>query len=102
MHPVKTVKALVVRDADGTTDSVLVVLCRAEKSPDLVGVNAARLQAYNKFADVNGDGVVDANDVNVVRARLGARIPLRGPPWAWPKSSLTSRRLLQPAQSPLP
>jgi hypothetical protein len=43
MHPVKTVKALVVRDADGTTDSVLVV---RPKMSEIVW-SAARLQEGN-------------------------------------------------------
>jgi uncharacterized protein (DUF2141 family) len=44
-------------------------------APDLVGVNAARSQAYNIFADLNGDGVVDTNDVNVVRTQIGKSNP---------------------------
>jgi hypothetical protein len=44
-------------------------------SQDFVGVNAARSQAYNIFADINGDGVVDINDVNLVRTHLGGTNP---------------------------
>ena len=44
-------------------------------STDLVGVNAARSAAYNIFADMNGDTLVDANDVQIVRTRIGASLP---------------------------
>jgi hypothetical protein len=44
-------------------------------SADLSGVNLARSQTYNIFADVNGDGVVDSTDVSIVRAHLGSNVP---------------------------
>jgi hypothetical protein len=44
-------------------------------SADFAGVNSARNQAYNLFADLNGDGVVDVNDVNIARARVGNTNP---------------------------
>jgi uncharacterized repeat protein (TIGR01451 family) len=40
------------------------------------GVNGVRNSGlYNPFADMNGDGVVDAADVNIVRTRLGTSLP---------------------------
>ena len=33
-------------------------------------MNAARSQTYNIFADLIGNGVVDINDVNIVRSNL--------------------------------
>ena len=47
----------------------------AVSSTDLVGVNNARVGAYNIFADVNGDGVVNTTDVNLVRTRIGTTLP---------------------------
>jgi hypothetical protein len=44
-------------------------------SQDLVGVNGQRSAPYNIFADIDGNGVVDANDVNVVRSRVGTSNP---------------------------
>ena len=44
-------------------------------SADLSGVNLARSQPYNIFADINGDGTVDTNDVLLVRAHLGSFVP---------------------------
>ena len=44
-------------------------------SSDGVLVNAARSQPYNIFADADGNGAVDATDVNVVRGRLGTSLP---------------------------
>ncbi len=44
-------------------------------SQDMVGVNNATVQPYNKFADINGDGVVNTTDVGVVRTRLGTTNP---------------------------
>jgi hypothetical protein len=41
-------------------------------SQDAGLVNAARSQAYNIFADIDGNGVVDANDVRVVQTRAGS------------------------------
>lgn len=55
MHPVKTVKALVVRDADGTTDSVLAVLDRAKKA-------GWRLDHHGSLGEVE-----NADDVDGVR-----------------------------------
>ena len=37
--------------------------------------NAARSLSYNIFADADGNGIIDANDVNVVRSRLGTSQP---------------------------
>jgi hypothetical protein len=42
---------------------------------DLVGVNNARSQPYNIFADMNGDKVVDANDVRIVQSQIGKSNP---------------------------
>jgi hypothetical protein len=42
---------------------------------DLTLVNNARAAAYNIFADLNGDGVVDLNDVQIVRTRNGTVLP---------------------------
>jgi hypothetical protein len=42
---------------------------------DMVLVYAATAQPYNIFADINGDGVVDINDVTAVRTRLGTHLP---------------------------
>jgi len=44
-------------------------------SGDTVGVNAARSAPYNIFADINGDGVVDAADVELVRTLIGGTNP---------------------------
>jgi hypothetical protein len=40
-------------------------------SADMVGVNNAKSAVYNILADINGDGVVDLNDVLIVRSRNG-------------------------------
>jgi hypothetical protein len=42
---------------------------------DMVLVNAARSGAYNICYDATGDGTVDLNDVNAVRARIGTAQP---------------------------
>jgi hypothetical protein len=42
---------------------------------DLTLVNNARAAPYNIFADLNGDGVVDINDVQIVRTRTGTLLP---------------------------
>jgi hypothetical protein len=42
---------------------------------DTVGVNSKINQPYNLLADINGDGVVDINDVRVTRALLGSVLP---------------------------
>jgi hypothetical protein len=42
---------------------------------DLVGVNNATVAPYNVFADINGDGVVNTDDVQVVRTRIGTSLP---------------------------
>jgi hypothetical protein len=39
---------------------------------DGAGVNTATKTAYNQFADLNGDGVVNLTDVSIARAQLGA------------------------------
>ena len=44
-------------------------------SNDMVLVNNARALPYNVIDDVDGDGVVDMNDVNLVRARIGTHLP---------------------------
>jgi hypothetical protein len=44
-------------------------------SQDMAGVFNATVQPYNKFADINGDGVVNTPDVGVVRTRLGTTNP---------------------------
>ena len=44
-------------------------------SQDGVGVNNARSSAYNVLADMNGDGVVDVNDVRIVATRIGTSLP---------------------------
>lgn len=44
-------------------------------SNDMVLVNNARSMPYNVIDDINGDGVVDINDVNLVRARIGTHLP---------------------------
>ena len=44
-------------------------------SNDMVLVNNARTLPYNVIDDINGDGVVDMNDVNLVRARIGTHLP---------------------------
>jgi hypothetical protein len=47
----------------------------AVSATDLVGVNNARVSTYNIFADVNGDGIVDATDVQIVRSQIGTILP---------------------------
>src|SRR5262249_36271166 len=42
---------------------------------DSVLVNAARTAPYNIFEDLNGNGVVDATDVNIARTRMGTSQP---------------------------
>ncbi len=42
---------------------------------DLTLTNAARSQPYNQIFDLNGDGVVDAADVNIARGRNGTSLP---------------------------
>lgn len=42
---------------------------------DLVQVNNARAAPYSIFADMNGDGVIDINDVQAVRLRIGTALP---------------------------
>jgi hypothetical protein len=42
---------------------------------DLVGVNNATTTAYNRFADMNGDGSVNISDVQLVRTRIGTSLP---------------------------
>ena len=44
-------------------------------SNDSVLVNNARSLPYNVIDDINGDGVVDINDVNLVRVRIGTHLP---------------------------
>jgi len=42
---------------------------------DTVGVNNAISSPYNIFADMNGDGVINIADVQIVRARSGTSLP---------------------------
>jgi len=42
---------------------------------DLVDVNNATKTTYNVFADMNGDGVVNLADVQIVRLRAGTSLP---------------------------
>jgi subtilisin-like proprotein convertase family protein len=42
---------------------------------DLALVNAGRSQPYNIFDDADGNGVVDVNDVTIVRSRLATSLP---------------------------
>jgi hypothetical protein len=44
-------------------------------SNDMVLVNSGRSVAYNILNDINGDGILNINDVNAVRARIGKRLP---------------------------
>ena len=41
---------------------------------DLVGINNALTTPYNIFADVDGDGAVTLNDVNIARNRVGTSL----------------------------
>jgi len=42
---------------------------------DTVGVNSQTVRPYNVLADINGDGVVDSNDVRLTRSLLGSSLP---------------------------
>lgn len=42
---------------------------------DMVLVNHARSLPYDVIDDINGDGIVDVNDVNLVRVRIGTHLP---------------------------
>jgi hypothetical protein len=42
---------------------------------DTVLVNGQVGQPYNVFADLNGDGVVNAADVLITRQRTGTKLP---------------------------
>jgi len=44
-------------------------------SNDMLAVWNATAQAYNIFADINGDGVVNLTDVQIVRSRIGTSLP---------------------------
>ena len=44
-------------------------------SNDMVLVNLGRSTPYNILNDINGDGIVDINDVSAVRARIGKHLP---------------------------
>ncbi len=44
-------------------------------SADMVGVNNATVAAYNVFADINGDGIVNITDVQIVRTKIGTSLP---------------------------
>ena len=43
-------------------------------SSDMVGVNNATVGAYNIFANLNGDGKVDVNDVAIARSQSGKHL----------------------------
>jgi hypothetical protein len=43
-------------------------------SQDQVLVNTETHQAYNILADMNGDGVVNATDLLLVRSRIGTSL----------------------------
>ena len=43
---------------------------------DVVLANNATSEPYNIFADMNGDGVVDINDVQIVRSQVGNTLPV--------------------------
>jgi len=61
-------QALKILWADSTDDGVV-------NASDLVLINNARSAAYNIFADLNGDGFVDINDVSIARTRIGTTQP---------------------------
>ena len=42
---------------------------------DLVGINNATVAPFDLFADINGDGVVDVNDVALARTKIGTSLP---------------------------
>ena len=44
-------------------------------APDFVSVNNAISAPYNIFADMNGDGIVNLSDVQIVRTRNGTSLP---------------------------
>ncbi len=44
-------------------------------SADLVGINNATVAPYDIFADINGDGIVNVNDVALARTRIGTTLP---------------------------
>jgi hypothetical protein len=44
-------------------------------SADLVGSNNATVAPYDIFADINGDGIVNVNDVALARTRIGTTLP---------------------------
>jgi hypothetical protein len=44
-------------------------------SQDIVSVNNAVSAPYNILADLNGDGVVNIADVQIVRTRVGTSVP---------------------------
>lgn len=46
----------------------------AVSAADMVAVNAAHSAPYNIFADMNGNGIVDVSDVQIVRARAGTHL----------------------------
>ena len=47
-------------------------------SADMLGVYYATSAPYNVFADINGDGTVDINDVKATRQRGGTTLPSQG------------------------
>jgi hypothetical protein len=42
---------------------------------DMVGVNNATKGVYDIWADMNGDGKVDSNDVKLVKGKVGTSLP---------------------------
>ncbi len=47
----------------------------AVSATDLLAENQQVSKPYNIFADMNGDGVVNSADVQVVRSRAGTSLP---------------------------
>jgi hypothetical protein len=44
-------------------------------SADMVGVNAEIPLTYDVWADLDGSGTVDANDVKIARSKVGTKLP---------------------------
>jgi hypothetical protein len=63
-----TMKAISVLPGDYNGDGVV-------SSADMTGVNNATVMPYDVFADLNGDGSVDINDVKIARAKIGTKLP---------------------------
>ena len=63
-----TSKAFSVLPGDFNGDGVV-------SAADMTGVNNEMGQAYDVWADLNGDGTVDINDVKVARTKIGTKLP---------------------------